>query len=360
LYHFLHLTPFALSGGTEKDCYYIIQELSDARHHVIVFDKKGPMSRKWQEAGAKVDHLAILEKPLVLYKRLRQFSNNGPYTGIFYWSTIHLPLILAAFANKSCKMAVHIGNPVYTSVKTRFKNQLLQVVFPKTIPCRLFPCAQYVAETLSSDPFLSNCSFKVSLNPVKLMPENPYQAREITPNDVVNLGMVARLDPIKDQETAIRAFAKFLKYFPQAKFHLIGDGIKKSQLKSVVKTLGITDSVVFHGNVDNVYDYLQSLDVFVYATTSREGLGNAVSEAMANGLPCAISDLPMLRELAKSQENALFVSPHNPDAMAKAVISLVEDREKRRRLSDNAYKRSLLAFSVDRYVKDRMDYLLSP
>jgi glycosyltransferase-like protein len=64
----------------------------------------------------------------------------------------------------------------------------------------------------------------------------------------------------------------------------------------------------------------------------KEGWGLAVLEAMAAGLPVVTSDLPVFREYLVPGQDALLVRPEDPDALAAAMLSLVEDRELRDRL----------------------------
>ena len=356
---FLHIIPYAHNGGTEKDCYYIIKADRTNTHEVWVLDRRGPMSEQWEQAGATVDHLDILQYHLFSFKKLlQQQTKNKKWDGIFYWSSIRLPLVRAALKNQSCRLAVHIGNPVEKSVRINLKNRLLNRLFFSAIPTQLFACSGFVQQSLGNDSYDAGFPSKVSLNPVELLPENPHVIRKLGFHSPVRLGMVARLDPIKDHRTVIVGFKRIQESFPNATLELLGDGILRNELEKLVLELGLKGKVIFKGNVSNVYHQIQQWNLFVYATTEKEGLGNVVSEALANGLPCILSDLPMLREIVSDSGSAEFFPAGNPVAMADKAIMLLKKPEKRKEMSENGFLRAKEAFSAERYLKDRMTFLV--
>ena len=72
---------------------------------------------------------------------------------------------------------------------------------------------------------------------------------------------------------------------------LAGDGELGLELEAVANELSIADEMKFLENVGDIYSVLWRWDLFIFSTTEREGLGNALSEAMALGLPCVVSDV---------------------------------------------------------------------
>jgi glycosyltransferase involved in cell wall biosynthesis len=166
--------------------------------------------------------------------------------------------------------------------------------------------------------------------------------------------MVARLDPIKDHATLIRAFGLVHERWPRAELHLAGDGPLRGSLESLARELGVGQAVHFLGSISTVPSFLDSLDIFCFLTTEQEGMGNALAEALAHGLPCVVSDLPVMREVAGEPPAcaALLTSPQ-PGRVAEAIDDLLRDVEARRWLSDAARQRAGSVFSprrvVDRY-----------
>ncbi|MEJ1972690.1 MAG: hypothetical protein WDM96_09595 [Lacunisphaera sp.] len=110
----LHLSPLAAIGGCEINCLRLIESLRDFEHDVLVFGSTGPMSEKWQAAGAQVEHLEAWQKGRGDFHcaLIAWLASQPAPTGVFYWSTSRLPDILKALQPWSVRCAVYLGNPV--------------------------------------------------------------------------------------------------------------------------------------------------------------------------------------------------------------------------------------------------------
>ena len=84
------------------------------------------------------------------------------------------------------------------------------------------------------------------------------------------------------------------------------------------------DAVRFLGEVGDVYGQMARWDLFAYATTANEGLGNAVAEAMMFGLPCVVTDVGPMREFAGDGSAVRSARPVLDDVeeMLREVASL--------------------------------------
>ena len=91
-----------------------------------------------------------------------------------------------------------------------------------------------------------------------------------------------------------------------------------------MRRTGLDGEVRFLGHRDDVPDVLAAADVFVFPSFS-EGLGGAIIEAMALGLPIVASDLPAVREVVEEGGNALLVPPGSPGRLADAMRELIDD-----------------------------------
>lgn len=108
-------------------------------------------------------------------------------------------------------------------------------------------------------------------------------------DDTLLLGTVGRLSAEKNQEFLFDVLKELLDAGRNAKLLLVGDGPERTPLEEAAETLGIQDQVIFTGSVPNVPDYLQAMDVFIFPSFN-EGLGMALIEAQAGGLPSIASD----------------------------------------------------------------------
>ncbi len=88
----------------------------------------------------------------------------------------------------------------------------------------------------------------------------------------------------KNHDFLIDVFHNIQKKNPNTLLVLVGDGPLKESIEKKVENLGLTDKVIFTGSIDNVFEYLNMFDVFIFPSL-HEGFGIAPLEAQANGLP---------------------------------------------------------------------------
>lgn len=105
----------------------------------------------------------------------------------------------------------------------------------------------------------------------------------------VIIGTVGRMSREKNQAFALTVFSKFHQSHPESYFVLVGDGEEREMLKKHAQNLGIENAVTFLGSMENVEQLLCAMDLFLFPSYV-EGLGIAVIEAQASGLPVLCSD----------------------------------------------------------------------
>ncbi|MBI5522736.1 MAG: glycosyltransferase [Desulfarculus sp.] len=113
------------------------------------------------------------------------------------------------------------------------------------------------------------------------------------------LGLVARLDPMKDHLTFLKAAALVLKEQPQARFVCVGGGPRPYTLALAeqARALGLGQALVWAGSRQDMPAVYNALEICVLSSAFGEGLPNAVAEAMATAKPCvvtAVGDAPWL------------------------------------------------------------------
>jgi glycosyltransferase involved in cell wall biosynthesis len=158
--------------------------------------------------------------------------------------------------------------------------------------------------------------------------------------------MVARLDPIKDQGTVIRALAALRETQPSARLRLAGDGPTRPELERLAGELNVAEHVEFLGECQDIPEQLGSADVFVYSTTPDEGFGIVLAEAMAAGVPIVCTDVGPCREVLRDGEAGMLVPPGDPDAVAAAIRSLLSRPERYHQLAGDAYAVALEHYDV--------------
>lgn len=150
---------------------------------------------------------------------------------------------------------------------------------------------------------------------------------------------VGRLEPQKNQKILIDAFSKFAKDFPDYKLTIYGEGSLRPELEQFIQSKGLQDRVMLPGSKNRIQEHIKDAALFVLSS-DYEGIPNALIEAMAIGLPCVSTDCSPggARELINDGENGVIVDCGNSDALAKAMVLLLEDREKAQKMGINAKK----------------------
>ncbi len=160
---------------------------------------------------------------------------------------------------------------------------------------------------------------------------------------------VGNLYPVKDHATLLRALA----LLPEARVAIAGRGDEEPNLRSLAAELGIEPRVHLLGLRSDVDRLLCAADIFVQPSRS-EGLPLAVLEAMAAGLPVVATRVGGMGEAVVDGETGILVEPAQPEALARALQTLVADRDRREQMGIAAGQRARAEFSVEsmarRYV----------
>jgi glycosyltransferase involved in cell wall biosynthesis len=169
---------------------------------------------------------------------------------------------------------------------------------------------------------------------------------------------VGRLTPLKGHQVLFRGAGRVLAQFPEARIVVIGsevdvhpDGCYLDKLQSIVAEEGISDQVVFAGEWPNVAEYLCDCTIACMPTVpwepgTGEGFGLAVLEAMAAGVPIVTTTCGATPEILEHGVTGLLVPPHDSQALADAILSLLRDESLRARISRAAQAAAAERFSI--------------
>ncbi len=162
---------------------------------------------------------------------------------------------------------------------------------------------------------------------------------------------VSRLVAKNRVDDCIRAVAALPKEF---KLLIAGSGELEQELKRLTAKLGVSDRVVFAGNVENEWipEYLAAADVFARPSSS-EGFGISFIEAMAAGVPVIATPVGGITDFLEDKKTGLFCGVNDPRDLALKIQTLMRDSELRRGIIDEARQRVKERYDWDA-IADRM------
>lgn len=161
-----------------------------------------------------------------------------------------------------------------------------------------------------------------------------FQARGPRNDHTARLLVARNLEPLYDNQTALRAFSRILERHPQATLTIAGSGPEEARLKEVAAELGVEARVQFAGRVDRdtMARLYRESDV-VLNPSLADNMPNSLLEAMASGVPIVSTNVGGVPFMVQQGVSAMLVPPSDPVAMAEAAIRLLDDLTLWQRLS---------------------------
>ena len=160
--------------------------------------------------------------------------------------------------------------------------------------------------------------------------------------------MIGRLVPQKGHRYFLLALKELLTQI-KTKSLIVGSGPLESKLKELTKSLGLGNSVIFTGFRQDITNILQETDILVMPSL-REGLPMILLEAMATGVPVIAARVGGIPEIIIDAETGLLVNPKDTLGLSRAIKRLIEDKDLRLRLSNNAKKMIDSEFNISNMV----------
>jgi L-malate glycosyltransferase len=173
------------------------------------------------------------------------------------------------------------------------------------------------------------------------------------PHEAPIVGNVAALAPHKGQRYLIDAAALVLRHVPDARFIVAGEGELRLQLERQIKEHRLEKHVFLAGFRPDVLSLHKSFDIFVLSSTT-EGLGTSLLDAMACGKPIVATTAGGIPEVVEDGVTGLLVPPRDADSLAQAIVVFLKDAKKRAKFGAAGLARVRERFSAERMVQDTL------
>jgi glycosyltransferase involved in cell wall biosynthesis len=319
----IHITETLARGGAETLLVGVVKSLTDYEHIIISLKSQNAFEEDLANIRIIKFNLKGYSSIPGLVLKLKRFFKNIQGDVIvhahMFWANVlsrlavpeHLPLINSYH---SVSYGPHGANyPLHAVLLDRltYNKRVTTLCVSHEVKRNVAAYVGIKSNVTVLYNYISDAFFQHSRPATKLS----------SPLKIVSVG---NLKKQKNYETIVTAFA-ILKERSNSQVYSLdvyGTGPLLQSLQQQITAAGI-DNIFFRGSVPDVAERLPGYDVYLLSS-SYEGFGIAVIEAMAVGLPLLLSDIQVLREITGN--NALFFDPHKPEELAKTIEQVVNGR----------------------------------
>jgi glycosyltransferase involved in cell wall biosynthesis len=213
-------------------------------------------------------------------------------------------------------------------------------------------CSEHARASLA-ERLPSTLAERVVYFPHHLTCEATVRKIDTVQNGPLRLLSVCRLVPKKGIDVVLRALA-LLKSDVDYIYRVVGDGPEMRRLQALALKLGLK-RIVFTGllSPEEVPGELASADIFILGCCSapdgdRDGIPNAILEAMAAGVPVVVTDGGAVSEVIQHRRTGWLTPQNEPQALAQALLEAASDPVARQKISTNAHGEVRRRFSTQR------------
>ena len=171
------------------------------------------------------------------------------------------------------------------------------------------------------------------------------------PHHAPLVGNVAALEPHKGQRHLIEAANLVVREIPDARFVILGEGALRAQLEHHVREHRLEKHVLLPGFRTDVLGCIKGFDLFAMSSVT-EGLGTSLLDAMACSRPIVATRAGGIPEIVEDGVNGSLVAPRDHAAMARAIVDLLRDEPRRRRMGEAGFALVRERFTVERMMTE--------
>ncbi|HIE44105.1 MAG TPA: glycosyltransferase family 1 protein [Candidatus Omnitrophica bacterium] len=349
-----------IGGGSQEHTRLLSCGLKFKGHAVTVVCREGSLVEAYREEGLKVIALELRDriKAIKFLTRLikqRKFdvvhthNRDGDIAGLIAAKLTSTPVIVSTIHS-------YINQDKFGDRKMNFPLWLYNNILT-FLPHRIVAVSEalrkHILEELRVIPEKLICIMNaVDLNGLKCKRDKSELRRELNiPQSSKVIGSVGKLIIMKGYRYLVESAVEILSEVPDVRFLIIGDGNQREVLQRKVKEYGIQKRFMFLGERQDAIEIMQSFDIFVHPSLS-EGLPRVVMEAQGLGVPVVATSVGGTPEVVEDGKTGILVSPKDPVAQSRAILSLLRDSLKRKRMGEAGKRRIEEKFSHTRMIDE--------
>lgn len=322
--------PSLGGGGAEHFTVNLANELVEKKVNVklVVGNAKGPNLKRLSDRVQLTD--LKCERVYRTLPKLVKFIKQNKHDVLF--STLDHANIVALMAHiiskKNSKVIIRQATILQNKIKSfksYFLNKILMLLSKRAD-------AVITTSKMMYDEFLYHSNINankifiipnpVEINKVQEKLKAPLNCNWLTENNLPIVIAVGRLEAVKGFDKLLMAFYELKKRMP-AKLIILGEGSLRSDLETQVEELGLIESVLMPGFVDNIYPFIHKADLFAL-TSSYEGFPNGMLEAMACNTHIVAFNCPGgVNEILQDGKWGKLVPLNDTDSLCKAMFDIL-------------------------------------
>lgn len=356
---FLPLSRFSGLGAPDLSSQFVdeVEELAKHVHVSLVAEKLGD-EPSWSRHGKIAVHrVRPLETP-----RLRGFSKillyladlfeRGLRCDIVYIRTFGLPELLTLISAKLLYRKTVFRIPgTWIFEPPTIRNRLNALVFRLAVMCSDRVCLYSKGMVKPVSKYASIPRRKLRIVPNALNPER--FSRVPVPKKDPTVLYVGRISESKGVHILIQSAKEVLMEEPNARFILIGNGAHeafKQKMRQLIIDLRLEDRVQYIGPVPNsqLPEYYSSASVFAYPTLGGEGVTRAIMESLSCGTPVVATPDAGIPDVVIPNETGLLVPKNDVEALASAILEIVENPIKANKMGENGRRLILAKYTLEK------------
>ena len=242
--------------------------------------------------------------------------------------------LLGLFSGAKCIVLTPWGSDIIEGKKSFLKRQILLRILNKTklIICDAYHMRDELKKLNVPQNKINIIYFGVDTKKFVRKDRNLEILNKFNISNEITIISLRSFEPVYDIKTLILAAKIILKQIPDVHFLLVGRGTLEKELKELVHSLSIDNSVHFTGFIDKqlLPSLLSSSDIYVSTSLSDAGLASSTGEAMSCETPVVISDSAENDQWINNKVNGFLFSTKNSEQLAEILINLIKNEPLRK------------------------------
>ncbi len=359
----IHLISGGDTGGAKTHVLSLLQGLEGHVELTLVCFMEGPFAQEARELGIPTVVLPG-HNILRVLRALKKMIREGGYDLIHCHGS--RGNLMGAMLRRSTGLSV--VSTVHSDYKLDYMGRFFSRLTYGTINAGMLRILDYrigvsdaMVDLLISRGFNPDRLFTI-YNGLDFTPHPPAMERDEFFHTVglnadqgsVVVGIAARLDPVKDIPTLVRAFAKAHARRPELRLLIAGDGAQMDELKRLAAELGTADAVCFAGWLNDMDSFYHAIDINTLTSLS-ETFPYSLTEGARAGLPTIASRVGGVPYLIDHGVNGLLFEAGDADALAGHMTALAADPGLRERLGRRLHEKAKAEYSIESTISRQIE-----